>query len=404
MIDIYSELILYTGEVSSLFYKRDGNTLIIVRFNYLQYIMKNSNLSMKISFILDIFGVGGKERRCLQLIQGLNQLGYKNIQVIIINKIVNPLELYETNAKIHVINRKTENLNYSETIRRTNTLLKSFKPEIVQSWGGISTMISILLKPLIRYKLIGAYVADADQPKFFSPTTFYPLFCDKIVGNSQIGLDVYRIPKKKAILIYNGFNERRFEIKTDINEKKKSLNISTPHVIAMVAVFRPEKDWNCYLNTAKQIIKERFDITFLAVGQGKDWEKYNKTIATEERNLIRMMGVRNDIEELLQICDMTVLTSNHGEGISNSIMESMAFGIPVIATNTGGTAEIIDDGENGLLLKSNTIEELKDKILRLIDNNNEKKRIGTNASKTVQQRFLLSNMTQQYDRLYKKLV
>ena len=171
----------------------------------------------------------------------------------------------------------------------------------------------------------------------------------------------------------------------------------------MIASFSKYKDWNCYLNAAKLIIQKRKDITFLAVGTGEMWNQYNQSITELERKNIIMLGRRDDVDELLQICDLTVLTSNHGEGISNSILESMAFGVPVIATNKGGTPEIVDDGKNGLLLQENKPDVLADKIIKLINNREELLAMCEKAAETIRTQFMLSVMTQRYIDLYKSV-
>jgi len=359
---------------------------------------------MRISFILDTFGGGGKERRCLQLIQGLNRDGYKDIQVIIVNDTVRYPALYEAEANICILDRKNRNLNLIQTIKELKKQFKDFNPEIVQSWGGISTFLSICLKPAFKYKLIGSFVADVFGAKAFSLKAFYPFFCDKVVGNSRAGLLAYKIPREKAVLIYNGFNENRFDKQVDKQEKKDEIGIQTPFVVAMVATFWKTKDWRCYLLSAKQIVAKRKDITFLAIGDGPDWEKCNSLIREEEKRFIMLLGHRSDTDEILQICDITILVSNLGEGVSNSIVESMAFGVPVIATNSGGTPEIIEDGINGVLLLNNNVSELVGKIEFLIGNTKKREEMGECASKTIKESFSLNAMTQQYVNLYKSLL
>ena len=355
---------------------------------------------MKISFVLDTFGGGGKERRCLQLIQGLNKQGYYDIQVIIINDDAAYSEIYDTSAQIHIIDRKNKELSLFETCKYVKKLFKSFNPDIVQTWGGISTLIPVLLKPFFKYKLIGAYVADADSPKILSLDGLYPWYCDKIVGNSKVGLEAYRIPHSKRILIYNGFNEKRLECKIEKEGVKKSLGIDTDYVVAMIATFWSNKDWGCYLQAAKSIVKKRNDITFLAIGGGPTWEAHNAMVEDDERSRIKMLGRRSDVDELIQICNVTVLVSLHGEGISNSILESMAWGVPVIATNSGGTPEIISDGETGLLLDENRVELLEIKLLSLLDNKELLKSMSIKATAKVKSDFMLSVMTQRYINLY----
>ena len=95
--------------------------------------------------------------------------------------------------------------------------------------------------------------------------------------------------------------------------------------------------------------------------------------------------------------------SHHGEGISNSIMESMAWGVPVIATNNGGTPEIIEDGINGKLIDVQSPESLSDMITGLIDHPVLLKEMGEKALQTIKDKFLLQRMTSEYIELYNSI-
>ena len=363
---------------------------------------------MHITFILDDFGGGGKERRCLQLIQGLNREGYNDIQVILLKNLVQYPELYQTTSQLHIIDRKAQHISVVVAAKMIHALLQDFKPDIVQAWGKVSAACALLNKPFMKFKFICSYVADCDKPPFWRSKFYVNMLCkrmcDKVVGNSAKGLKVYGIPSKKAVLIYNGINEKRQEFVIDVNWKKKEMNITTPFVVAMIAVFRKDKDWDCFLDTAKAIIKQRSDITFLAVGSGDMWEKYNNSVTEEYRPLLKILGRREDTDEILQICDLTVLSSHHGEGISNSIMESMAFGVPVIATNSGGTPEIISDGIDGVLMPRNDVEWLRKMINNLIDNQEMRIELGVAAKKKIKEHFTLSRMTRNYIDLYTSLL
>ena len=359
---------------------------------------------MRVTFVLDTFRGGGKERRCLQVIQGLNRKGVTDIQVVIVNNDVAYKELFETTAVVEIIDRKNLGLNQIQTAKRLFQLLKGYQPDIVQVWGLMSAGVVLMVKPFLKFRFIASYVADADTPQGINGfiNRWCNLTCDKIVSNSKVGLVAYNTPKPKGVVIYNGFNESRFGNKIDKSLKKGQLEINTPFVVAMVATFWQTKDWQCYIDTAKQIIKQRKDITFLAVGKGPQWEYYNSQIEKEERLWIRMLGRRDDVDELLQICDLTVLTSNHGEGVSNSIMESMAWGVPVVASNSGGTPEIIEDNVNGKLIDEQTPERVGTLISELIDQPTKLAQMGINAYNTVQERFLLHRMTDDYLDLYIK--
>jgi len=364
---------------------------------------------MKITFILDNFGGGGKEHRCLQLMQGLLAMGEYEIQVILIDGIVVYQELFNCNITLDIIERKKQKLSSLGVFKTVRHFVKKFNPDIVQAWGIMSAFYIIPLSIVGRFAFIVSYVADVIPPTLFRSryTNFLCcLLCRKIIGNSNAGLNAYKIPTKKSVCIYNGFNAERFKNVIEHNTKRAELGIHTTYVVSMIATFSKYKDWDCFLGAAKQICSQRSDITFLAIGAGPTFEKYRKEIDESRFKLIKLLGRRNDVDEILQITDVSVLCSNqkYHEGLSNTIVESMAWTTPVIATDGGGTPEIICDGENGFLIHNQTSEAVAEMIMNLIDDENTRCVVAQAAKKTIESKFLLSNMTGQYDALYKSVI
>jgi glycosyltransferase involved in cell wall biosynthesis len=141
----------------------------------------------------------------------------------------------------------------------------------------------------------------------------------------------------------------------------------------------------------------------LAIGNGPQWDFYKNQIMDDESKYIKMIGSLDDVDEIFQVCDLSVLTSNHGEGVSNSIMESMAWRVPVIATNNGGTPEIIEDRVNGRLIDDQTSERVSSFITELIDHPDVLEKMSEKAFQTVKDNFSLQRMTVEYIELYQKI-
>lgn len=367
---------------------------------------------MRITFVLDTFGGGGKERRCLQLIQGLNKKGYYNIQVIIINNDIAYQELYNTDTELCIIDRKNKGLNTFQTLLILNKSMKDFKPDIVQVWGLFSTFFINIISLFSKFKLIGSYVADCNKPKLFSLakiTVMLNIFLsDYVIGNSIAGLKAYGIPNNKAQVVYNGFNENRYsnQLVVDKIQLKKNVNTTNEFVVTMIARVDDNKDQKTFVEAAKLILKDRNDVDFLIVGKGPNIEKLKLMITQKEIKHIHFLGFRTDVENILKISNMTVLCTNpvlHKEGVSNSILESLAFGVPVIATNDGGTPEIIESGINGYLINAFDSNELKEKITKILDDEKLYQRLSKNAVRIVKENFTLNKMTNSYIELYKKL-
>lgn len=366
---------------------------------------------MRITFVIEAFKRGGKERRCLQLIQGLNKKGFNDIQMIIVNNGIEYSELYDTSAQIVIIDKKARGLSLISTYRSIKNHIDSFRPDIIHTWGEASMLYISMLRLTKRFAYICANIADCNKPNRFSKRNIVSrisfLLADAVVGNSLEGLKAYSAPKRKAHCIYNGFNEIRFKLveKLDPSALREELNVKTRYLVSMFARVDYYKDYDAFISLAREVLSKRDDVTFLAVGGGLYYDAYKDKPSAEEN--LRFVGFRSDVERIMAITDISVLFSNykfHKEGISNSILESMALGTPVIATNDGGSPEIISDGVNGFLVNENDISVASDALCKLLDNSQELLRVSENARMTVQDKFLLEHMIYNYQNLYAKLL
>ena len=367
---------------------------------------------LRITFFIDSFGRGGKERRCLQLIQGLNDRGIHDIQLIIADNFVEYDEIYETSAQVEILSRREEKKGSLQIIKETDRLIAQFKPDIVMAWGLMCAFFTNVIKIRRRFKYIICYIADCNQPKFPSKDYFVNIIskrlCNKAVGNSQAGLKAYGIPDRKKYCVYNGFNISRLDrIKHLDTEQylRDTLQVNTKHIVTMVAGVDRRKDFQAFIETARKIAAQRNDVTFLYVGKGRKMDEARSLLREEDENVIRFLGFREDVEEILACSSLSLLLTNyheHAEGISNSILESMAIGTPVIATRGGGSAEIIADGQNGYLVDNNDINIICNHINELLDDPQKRYQMGAACRRQVEQKFSLEATTQQYIDLFNK--
>ena len=114
-------------------------------------------------------------------------------------------------------------------------------------------------------------------------------------------------------------------------------------------------------------------------------------------------GDRSDVPELLAVMDVFVLPSL-AEGISNTVLEAMATGLPVIATDVGGNRELVQDGLNGRLVPVGDSEALATALLGLLEDEQERKRQGANALRKVRDRFDWNNTVISYLAVYDELL
>jgi len=367
---------------------------------------------MKITHVALSFPGGGKEKRLLQLIQGMNARGYNDIQLILIDNQIDYPEIYDANVRIDIVNKERASRNPLTICRRLHKLISEYNPDIVQVWGILATLYVDLAFIRMKFKYILSYVADCNKPAFFSAENLInrlsvPRAC-AVIGNSYAGLTAYSIPESKAHCIYNGYNsERKIKVQgLDISEKKKQLNINTRYVISMVGRVCEHKDFRAYINVARKILDSRRDVTFLAIGKGPQLQYYKNQLSSQEEEYIRFLGFRNDTDELLKMSDISILCTDyrhHQEGISNVILESMNLGKPVIATDGGGSPEIISDGIDGFLIRENNVKDCVEKIELLLNNEDIYNDISVAAVEKVTDKFSLKQSVAAYLKLYNSL-
>lgn len=364
---------------------------------------------LRVMFILDTFGGGGKEHRCLQLIQGLNNLNICNIRLIILDAEIDYPEIFATSAEVSILDRKHLKLSYWRTYQEIKNQVNMFAPDIVQGWGFMSLFFLNILRLRKKFIYVASHVANVNEPKGKEKiiNTLANYFADAIVGNSVNGLRAYSVPPTKAYCIYNGYNSQRRELLTDSEMLmlRQELSVSTPYVVMMVARVDKNKDYDCFVRIAKTICALRDDITFLAVGKGPLLDIFQAETINDKR--IKFLGFRNDVDKLLKLTTVSVLCTNfrhHKEGVSNSILESMANGVPVVATFGGGTSEIIIDGESGFCIKDNKEDSFVEKILFLINNKEIYNNFSKKCIQIVSDKFSLEGATMKYVELYCNLL
>lgn len=361
---------------------------------------------IKILHVIENLRSGGKERRLVELIKGLKN--YQDIQceLVIMSNDIHYQYIFMQDISVHYLIR-----NWRKDPRiffKLYNLCKEFKPDIIHSWGSMPSVYAFPIAKLLRIKFINAMISDAPlRLKVFSKAWIrskltFP-FSDVVLSNSYAGLKSYNAPKKKSYCIHNGFDFKRLKKIGDKETVKSKFGIETDKVVGMVASFSEKKDYKTFILSAQYILPKRKDLTFVAVGDGINLEKFKNIVSQEFQNRIKFLEKQKDIESIINIFDIGVL-STYTEGISNSILEYMALGKPAVATEGGGTKELIIDGETGFLVEQKNYIQLADKIEYLLENKKVAVVMGKKGRERIKQEFGLEKMTNSYVSLYKRLL
>jgi glycosyltransferase involved in cell wall biosynthesis len=140
-------------------------------------------------------------------------------------------------------------------------------------------------------------------------------------------------------------------------------------------------------------------VTFLAVGAGETLSQVRDSVPPEHSPRIKFLDRRRDVESIANLFTVGVLVTNsrlHGEGISNAITECMALGKPIVATNDGGTPELVLEGQTGFLVPSHDAGVLTDRVLKLLNNAELANHFGMEGRRRIETAFSLDTMTNAY--------
>jgi glycosyltransferase involved in cell wall biosynthesis len=368
---------------------------------------------MRILFFIDNLLPGGKERRFIELLKGLKDFPTIEFEMVVMNPNIHYNQVFELGNRIHFLERKIK--KDVSVIKKFYKICKDYKPDVVHTWDDMTTIISIPACKLLNIRLINGMVTDTPVKqnalnKIWLRAKFTFLFSDKIVGNSHAGLAGYGAPSKKSVCIYNGMDFKRFKNLNDPILLRKEIflnNNSSNFIIGMVAAFEPRKDYKTLIKAALSLIKSSESISFILVGDGSDFIATKKSVPSEYSDKIIFLGKRSNVESIVNLFDVGVLLTNskvHGEGVSNSIIEYMALGKPVIATRGGGTNEVVINKQNGYLINPDDSSELIKCIQILIKDKNLRAKLGARSAEMAERMFNLKMMTENYRMIYQQVL
>lgn len=349
---------------------------------------------------------GGKERRLTELMKAFKTDPAIRFELVVMTREIHYQEVFDLGIKIHYLIRKTK--KDLSVFNKFYKICKEYKPDIVHCWDSMTAVYSIPACKLLHIKFVNGMIVDAPQEQNIfnknwlrAKLTF--LFSNIIIGNSKAGLTAYSAPKRKSFFIYNGFNFNRTNNITAKELIVDQLDIKTKYLVGMVATFSVYKDYKTYFKAAQLLLSKRNDICFMAIGADTDSAAAREFIDEKYTDHFKLLGKRSGVESLINAMDVCVL-STFTEGISNSILEYMAMGKPVVASSGGGTNEIVDDARTGFIIKPSDPEALANKIEILLNDAGLRTKMGMAGQERIRSVFSLDHMATEYLSFYKRTI
>lgn len=209
---------------------------------------------------------------------------------------------------------------------------------------------------------------------------------------------------ERVVTIYNALSDRWLAERprsVHLPDAERYLAPSPPFVVVMVANFHHEaKDHATMLRAARRVVSAHPSARFILVGEGPRKEVVRnlcRELVLEEH--VQMPGHCPDIPALLAKADACTLSSR-SEGFPNAVLEYMAAGCPVVATNAGGTGEAVVDGVTGFLVRPGDDAAMAARLLELVADATLRARLGEEGRRHVLQRFTIARQRDATEALY----
>ncbi len=387
------------------------------------------------------FGTGGRQIRILYLIGALDVGGTEGQLVELASRLDSArfaptvCALYAGGARAESLRRlgiRVEVLNFRglgkhrgiAVLWRLPTLLlelahlarflRAEKPEIVHGFlfqayvpGALAARLAGVPVVIASRRSLGRF--KEGHPLYLSVERLANRVTDLVVANSEaVRQDVLRqegLPPAKVIVILNGVDPSRFADPAAGLPLRQALDLHNRRpVVGVVANFRAYKGHEYFLEAWRQVYAEFPEGLALLLGEGSLRPTYEaRARAMGLGESVRFLGVREDIPAVLTVLDLFVHPSRE-EGFPNAVLEAMAAGKPIVATNVGGTPEAVVHGESGLLVPPEDPPALAEAMIRLLRRPAEAARLGEAARRRVVELFQVSSMIRQYEEVYEHVV
>lgn len=202
--------------------------------------------------------------------------------------------------------------------------------------------------------------------------------------------------------IMNGVDLMRYNKMGEKGQLRKNLGLSDKQTIIYTGRLSVEKGIDCLISSFSKL-RHEICCQLIIIANGPEKKNVNRLLDQHcLSELVTWIEEANDVPEYLNASDIFVLPSRF-EGLSNSLLEAMACGLPVISTRVGGSIDLINNGINGLLVDVDNEEQLARAISTVLKDPLLCTQMGRNARTTIEANYDLNMVTDRYIELYKEI-
>ena len=314
---------------------------------------------MRVVILIRSLDYGGAERQAVILAQGLHSRGHAVAVAVFYAGGPLTSALESSGVEIIALDKKGrwEILSF---IRRLITQLKTFQPDLIQSYLTLPNILIALLKPLFpNTKMVwGIRASQADLADYnwlyavsWSIERRLARYADRIIANSKAGRAFVLeqgFPATTTTVIPTGIDTDRFQPDhaTGLRLRQQWGIPADAFVIGLVARLDPMKGHKSFIQAAARIVQDHPHIHFVCVGDGSEAYRAELQQLADSQTLnkrLHWLGGCADMPAVYNALDCLTSSSHYGEGFSNAIGEAMACAVPCVATDVGDSAWLVGD-------------------------------------------------------------
>ena len=368
---------------------------------------------VRIAYIIDHMGRGGAQRQLIELVRRLPRdqwapivisLSMESHQSTLIG------ELQRTGVPVHPIGQ--HGLLDLRALWQLTQRLRQERPAIVHAWLFTATLYGSVAARLAGVRrIICAMRATLREmtPRQRWANRWLLRRASCVTVNAEVIrrelVSSGAMPDRQIRTIANGIDLSAYPSRNGRGRYRREWHVPQESpLVAMVARLNEPKDHVTFVEAAARVVQALPDVYFVLVGDGPLRGRIEARLeALGLGPRVRLVGERQDVWSLLHDVDLSVLSTLH-EASSNVIMETMAAGKPIVATDVPGNRELIDDGTTGLLVPPQNPEALAAAMLRLLQHPSEAQAMGVRGRGRVAQRCSIEGMVSAHAALYRELL